>query len=110
MVEIIRYLGAAVFVAALSLIAFQILRRWRQASSKVGVPTPGGQLLYSLPTICDPYPPLAETPHQPAQAETVVHEDGWRQIEFVSEENREYIEQQFVEHRRFRAEKRQGAF
>jgi len=103
-----RYLVIAVLVGALSLYAFQILRRWRQAKTQIGLPT-GAQLLFGLPTICDPTPPLAETPHQPAQGETVLHEDDWRQIEFVSEENREYIEQQFVQHRRFRAEKRQEA-
>lgn len=107
--KILRYLVDAVLVGALSLIAFQILRRWRQASSKVGGPTAGHQLLFGLPTICDPCPPLAETPHQPAQGEIVLHEDDWRQIEFVSEENQEYIEQQFVQQRRFRAEKRQEA-
>jgi hypothetical protein len=103
-----RYLVIAVLVGALFLYAFQILRRWRQAKTQIGLPT-GAQLLFSLPTICDPTPPLAETPHQPAQGEIVLHEDDWRQIEFVSEENREYIEQQFVQHRRFRAEKRQEA-
>lgn len=106
--KILRYLIDAVLVGALSLIALNILRRWRQAKSQIGLPT-DAQLLFSLPTICDLYPPLAEAPHEPAQAETVLHEDDWRQIEFVSEENQEYIEQQFVQHRRFRAEKRQRA-
>jgi hypothetical protein len=109
MIEIVRYLGQAVLVAALCLMAFQIVRRWVQASRKVGAPTAGDQLLFSLPTICDLYPPLAEAPHQPAQGEIVLHEDDWRQIEFVPEEDREYIEQQFIQHRRFRAQKRRGA-
>jgi hypothetical protein len=109
MEKILQYLAQAVLVVVLSLIAFQIVRRWFRASSKVGTPTLGQDVLFSLPTICDPTPPLAETPHQPAEGEVVLQEDDWRQIEFVSGENQDYIEEQFVQQRRFRAEKRQSA-
>jgi hypothetical protein len=110
MTGIMGYISGAALIAVLAIIAFKIFKWWRRGSSKAIAMSPEQDMLFSLPTICDLQPPLAEATHQPPQAEIVLREDDWRQIEFVSEENREYIEQQFVEHRRFRAEKRQGPF
>jgi hypothetical protein len=49
-------------------------------------------ILFSLATICDPMPAFDET--SAPDGARWLHEDDWRQIEFVAVANREYIAQQ----------------
>jgi hypothetical protein len=65
------------------------------------------KLLFSLPTICDPMPAFEETA-APAGA-SWLHEDDWRQIEFVAAANRDYIGQQLEALAAFKRQHWQGA-
>lgn len=96
----------AAFVGIVVFIVSRNLARSRRGAK--GEMAATGDMLYALPTICDPYPPLAEASHPPRPGEFVLHEDDWRQVEFVSGDNRAYIGQQFGRHQAFRAEKRSG--
>src|SRR5262245_1696202 len=86
----------AALVCILAFIVYHNLARGRRRAK--GEIAATGDILYGLPTICDPYPPLAEAPHPPRPGESVLHEDDWRQVEFVSGDNRAYIGQQFGRH------------
>jgi len=65
------------------------------------------KILFSLPTICDPMPALDET-SAPVGARWL-HEDDWRQIEFVAVANRDYIGQQLTALAAFKREHWRGA-
>jgi hypothetical protein len=64
------------------------------------------KILYSLPTICDSAP--ACNPSPPPTGAKALHEDDWRQIEFVASSNREYIEQELAKLAAFKEEHRRG--
>jgi hypothetical protein len=66
-------------------------------------------ILFSLPTLSDGLPPLDESapPTVPADA-TRLHEDDWRQIEFVLNSDRQAVDRELAELARFREEKRSG--
>lgn len=59
------------------------------------------ELLYSLPTLEDALPPMREPDSRPAYA---IHEDDWRQREFVSRQFAGEIELEFSEIRSVRRE------
>ena len=63
-------------------------------------------LLYSLPTICDPIP--ATQPGSPAGPHQALHEDDWRQIEFVTAPNCEHIESKLAQLGDFKEQHRRG--
>jgi hypothetical protein len=63
-------------------------------------------ILFSLPTICDPAPAV-ETMHGPAGARAL-HEDDWRQIEFVATANLDYISRELTTLAAFKKENRRG--
>jgi hypothetical protein len=65
------------------------------------------KILFSLPTICDPMPALEEAP-APAGAHWL-HEDDWRQIEFVAVANRDYIQRQLAALAAFKQQHWRGA-
>ncbi|MDQ7826173.1 MAG: hypothetical protein RDV48_25445 [Candidatus Eremiobacteraeota bacterium] len=50
-----------------------------------------GDLLYSLPTICDWMPPLTEKTLDSVSA-LMLHEDDWRQVELIAMEHKDEIE------------------
>jgi hypothetical protein len=52
------------------------------------------QLLFTLRTICDELPAVDET--SPPEGAMRLHEDDWREIEFVASVNRDYIDQQLA--------------
>jgi hypothetical protein len=64
-------------------------------------------ILFSLATICDPMPAFDEAP-APAGARWL-HEDDWRQIEFVAVANRDYIGQQLESLALFKQQHRRGS-
>ncbi|MDB5034417.1 MAG: hypothetical protein JWQ98_1658 [Chlorobi bacterium] len=63
-------------------------------------------ILYSLPTIAKDLPELEEIPAQPSSGETVLHEDDWRQLEFLPTESLADIQRQMKEFKAFEAEHR----
>jgi hypothetical protein len=64
------------------------------------------QILFSLATLCDPAPAVEAKPI-PAGARQL-HEDDWRQIEFVPASNRDYIEKELERLAAFQREHRRG--
>jgi hypothetical protein len=66
------------------------------------------KLLFSLATICDRLPPVTNTSAQPAADDLVLHEDDWRQIEFVAFEDSAYILQQLAALRQFKVDAKVG--
>jgi hypothetical protein len=51
-------------------------------------------ILYSLPTVCDRLPPFGPSP---TPIETLeLHEDDWRQVEFVSRDRRSALEEELA--------------
>ncbi len=65
----------------------QIGGTWVQAPVK----TDGVPVYFSVPTLCDGMPE-SETLEKPCNL-FVMHEDNWRQIEFVPASNRDLIDQ-----------------
>lgn len=63
-------------------------------------------ILYSLPTLCDPGPAIEDTP-LPA-AYRWLEEDAWRQIEFVDSKNLPHIEQALANLLAFKQEHQHG--
>jgi hypothetical protein len=51
-----------------------------------------GDILYSLPTICDVIPPLREGSSKAGKRVLELHEDDWRQVELVSSLHRKALE------------------
>jgi hypothetical protein len=64
-------------------------------------------ILFSLPTLCDPAPAVDSSP-APAGARSL-HEDDWRQIEFVPISNNEQVRAQLVALATFKKEHQKGA-
>ena len=65
------------------------------------------ELLYSLATLCDELPALDGTAPVPKTA-TAMHEDCWRQVEFVDKKNQQAVEKQLAEYIAFRDAHRKG--
>lgn len=57
-------------------------------------------ILYSLPTICDAIPALAPGSERRGKQVFEIHEDDWRQVEFVSRSHKSAIDAQLAEIRR----------
>lgn len=53
-------------------------------------------ILYSLPTICDAIPAIAEGSTRLGKRVFAMHEDDWRQIEFISQDEQSAIETEFA--------------
>jgi hypothetical protein len=53
------------------------------------------QILFSLATLCDPIP--ATQPGTPTGSNKQLHEDDWRQIEFVQVANKEHVQAKLKE-------------
>lgn len=53
-------------------------------------------ILYSLPTICDALPAIAEGSTRLGKRVFALHEDDWRQVEFISHDYKNNIEQEFA--------------
>lgn len=64
------------------------------------------KILFSTPTLCDPAPAVDALPT--SSGARSLHEDDWRQIEFVVSRDREYIQQQLAAVAAFKEAKRQG--
>ena len=64
------------------------------------------EILFSLPSLCDPIP--ATQPGAPGAAHRALHEDDWRQIEFVPLANRDYIQAKLSELAAFKHEHQRG--
>jgi hypothetical protein len=67
------------------------------------------QVLYSLATICDRMAPLESPGGGPTDVDLSIHEDDWRQIEFVPAIDSEYIASKLAELRQFKVDHRKGA-
>ena len=65
------------------------------------------ELLYSVATLCDELPALDQIAPV-ATGTTVMHEDDWRQVEFVDAKNRLALEQKLAEYISFRNAHRKG--
>ena len=63
-------------------------------------------ILFSLPTLCDPAPAVDPTP--PSAGHRTLHEDDWRQIEFVTHTNLEHIRKELASLIAFKQEHRRG--
>lgn len=63
-------------------------------------------VLFSLPTLCDPGPAVDAAP-APSGARTL-HEDDWRQVEFVARTNLAHIHQELARLSAFKQEHRRG--
>ncbi len=66
------------------------------------------KLLSSLPTICDRMAPLQAPTEAPTRSDLTMHEDEWRQIEFVPLVDSAYIASKLAELRQFKIERRSG--
>lgn len=65
------------------------------------------EVLYSLPTLCEAVPPTAAG--KPFEGHKSLHEDDWRQVEFVPVANRDYLQTKLAEYTAFREQHRKGA-
>lgn len=59
-------------------------------------------ILFSLPTICDPIPAIAEGTSKQNKRMFDLHEDDWRQIELVSADYQAYIQAELSDIRKIR--------
>jgi hypothetical protein len=66
-------------------------------------------ILFSLATICDALPECSAEGQLPDRDSLVLHEDDWRQVEFVCKEDRSYLDGLLEEIRRFRSENWTGS-
>ncbi len=64
-------------------------------------------LLFSQASLCDPIP--STEPGTPPAAYKALHEDDWRQIEFVPVVNRDYLQAKLTEFITFREQHRSGS-
>ena len=64
------------------------------------------KILFSLATLCDPIP--ATQAGTPSGSHNSLHEDDWRQIEFVPMANRDYIKGKLTELNAFKQANQQG--
>lgn len=69
---------------------------------------PASQLRFSLATICDRLPPLGETAGSVSEGDYLLHEDDWRQVEFVPDRDREYFVVQVDKVHQFKADNWDG--
>src|SRR5262245_44707119 len=94
----------ALAVATAAIIAFRLRRpaasRGSESGGHVEWVDPK-KILFSLPTIYDVQPVLDEVPGgvQPAFK---IHEDDWRQVEFVARRHRAALEQELADLRAFK--------
>jgi hypothetical protein len=65
-----------------------------------------GNLLFSVPTLCDPAPAIDSAP-APSNHRSL-HEDDWRQIEFVVRVNLPYIQSELQKLAAFKQQHRRG--
>ncbi len=49
------------------------------------------KILFSTPTLCDLAPAVEAQPAQPAKDDFILHEDNWRQVEFVALKDEGYL-------------------
>jgi hypothetical protein len=68
------------------------------------------KLLYSLPTVAMTLPPIAEGSTKLGKQTVEIHEDDWRQIEFVSRSLQDQIDEQLAGIRRIYDEERASEF
>jgi hypothetical protein len=87
---------------------------FRAASRRDRVKPPGDvrmldpkEILFSLPTLCDPAPEV-EASSAPSGTRRL-HEDDWRQIEFVSASNRDHIQSELAALASFKRQHQKGA-
>jgi hypothetical protein len=66
------------------------------------------KILVSLPTLADELPPTGASGLRPSDPVLELHEDDWRQIEFVARHHAPAIERACAAVRRIHAEERQG--
>ncbi len=64
------------------------------------------ELLFSLPTLCDSAPAIDDAP--PSNNHRSLHEDDWRQIEFVMRVNLAHIEKELEKLAAFKQQHRRG--
>ncbi|MGH9675905.1 MAG: hypothetical protein ACRD36_02285, partial [Candidatus Acidiferrum sp.] len=64
------------------------------------------EILFSVPTICDSTP--ATDPKKGSSSECNIHEDDWRQIEFVAKSNLTYIQHELEVVSSFKQQNRRG--
>jgi hypothetical protein len=65
-------------------------------------------ILFSLPTLCDGLPPLESPVESVPNGALRLHEDDWRQIEFVSSQDREVVNRELAELREFKVANKVG--
>jgi len=65
-------------------------------------------ILFSLPTLCDALPPLAPPVERAPSGSFQLHEDDWRQIEFVGNGDRQAVERELAELRTFKKTNQAG--
>lgn len=89
------FMIAVVFVLILIIV---VLIRPTFPATKPSVAKPGNvgmldlsDIRYSLATICERSPPLCDDLGNPHDDDYMLHEDDWRQVEFVAANDREYI-------------------
>ncbi|MCH8806428.1 MAG: hypothetical protein IH986_10110 [Planctomycetes bacterium] len=66
------------------------------------------QVMYTLPTICDRLAPVEAPTDTPTKGDLILHEDDWRQIEFVPLADSGYISSQLGELRQFKIDHKIG--
>src|SRR5215471_13288963 len=64
-------------------------------------------ILFTLPTLCGPAPAVEESP--PPSGARSLHEDDWRQIEFIPAINESFVQTEIASLANFRAQHRRGA-
>ena len=69
---------------------------------------PPGAILFSLPTLCDALPPLDSPVAAIPSGALALHEDNWRQVEFVSNADRDAVDRELDEVRRFKTANASG--
>src|SRR5580698_227312 len=76
-------------VAMIAALSFFLVRRnagvTERGQGKLAYDDPSN-VLFSMPTICD-LAPQVEANQQPNSSDFILHEDNWRQIEFVPRQN-----------------------
>jgi len=65
-------------------------------------------ILFSVPTLCDALPPLAPPVEGVPSGSFQLHEDDWRQIEFVANGDRKAVERELAELRTFKEANQAG--
>ena len=111
-----RIQAVLVIVAGLLLIAVLGYRRFRTPPSSPPATSDGATLvdpktlLFSLPTICDQLPPQGSSVTSLPAGAYYLHEDDWRQVEFVCVSDRPIIESEIEALCVFKEANRVGQF